>query len=185
MQLKIRKTDVNYLVYLNDNSEKILRGNLKSKWFKSTCILYDNENEIKLLIETIFKFRFWRVKFRILLPTLKLDSYLIPIKLFKGHWRLIHGGDIFDFYLHKGHKKSLFKNGTQIASYNGSSINILNSHTFLINCNNNENIELILSFQLCFDIITPIYEQSTVTFDLGNIFKRVREFDINWRPSQH
>lgn len=75
----------------------------------------------------------------------------------------------------------MFKNGTQIASYNKARFHLFESDSFSINSNDNESIELVLAFVLCFDIGTH-NDGSTATFDFGNISKEIKEIDDRWIP---
>ena len=81
-------------------------------------------------------------------------------------------------------KKALYKNGTQVASYDKTKFYLFEYDSFLIKCNDNENIDLILSFELCFDLGTS-NNGATATFDFGNLLKGVREFDNTWRPNEN
>lgn len=184
MQLRIRQSGRYYFVHLNDNSDIELNGAWEANWFKHKCLFYDKKNILSLQVESSFRLDFWNMMYHITLPKLQIDSYLKPIRLFKGHWQLVNGLDTYDFYLHRGHKKSLFKNGTQIASYNKTKFNLFESDSFLIKCNDDENIELIISFELCFDLRTT-NNGTTVSLDFGNLSKGVREFDHTWRPNEN
>ena len=181
MQLRINQASTNCSVYLNDESEIILQGTQKARWFKRKLTLYDNQNILRLQIENSFRLDFWNMNFHILIPHLDLDTYLRPIRLFKGHWQLMDKDNRYDLYLHLGHKKSLFKNGMQIAAYDKQKIQFYDKNTFLIECNDNENIELVLSIVLCFDLWKND-DGSTFTFDFGNLSRGVKDFDSNWKP---
>lgn len=184
MKIRIKQDYYNYLVYLNDSPKPVLQGSEQSRWFIDTWVLLNNRNELCLKIKSTFRLDFWKVRFHIIVPYLQLNAQLKAQNFFKGHWQLVHNNDTYDYYIHQGHKKSLFKNGKQIASINKPSANFLETDTCIIDCNHNENIELVISFELCF-FTGKSNDGSLFKFDFGNLTKSVKDFDEHWKPSSN
>ena len=88
MQLRIRQSARYYFVHLNDNSDIEINGAWEANWFKHKCLFYDKKNILSLQVESSFRLDFWNMMYHITLPKLQIDSYLKPIRLFKGHWKL-------------------------------------------------------------------------------------------------
>ena len=82
MRLNITQSRRNYFVYLNDNPTPILSGAWGAKWFKRNCKLFDQNENLRLEITSSFRIDFWNMKYTIIIPTLELNSFLKPIKIF-------------------------------------------------------------------------------------------------------
>lgn len=182
MTIRIDQRGRQYFVYVNESSDPFLSGQWYARWFKITAEFLEKDNENKIIIENSFRLDFWNLTFLIQIPGLNLSCRLKPVRIFKGHWRLENGADIFDFYIHKGHKKSLFKNGNQIAAYDKKYFHLFEKDTIYIAANNNEPVALLISFAIAFDLGSE-NDGAIVTYDVGNIGPEERTDDINWKPN--
>lgn len=181
MDIKIKQSDTDYFVYLDNNSDYTLSGGWEQKWFKRKAVLFDQNDKLKLEVSNSFRLDFWNISYNIQIPDSNISAKLNPIKIWKGHWQLIVANDTYDFYLHKGHRKALFKNGNQIASYDKKYVQLFESDTFIIKANKEELIELLIAFELCFDLGSH-NDGATMTADAGNISKGLKSYNPNWKP---
>ena len=181
MIIRIDQRGTQYFVYRENQKDPILIGQWFQKWRKTSAEFSDNNHIDKVLIESNFKFAFWKKTYSIIIPELDIVSKLKPIKIFKGHWRLETLSNIYDYYIQSGHKKSLYKNGIQIASYDKQYFHFFERDTMFISANNDEPVALLISFPIAFDLGSS-NDSATMTFDFGNIGKGAIPIDMNWKP---
>lgn len=181
MTIRIDQRGRKYFVYLNESSEPILVGQWYGRWFKRIAEFLEKDNKDKIIIENSFRLDFWNMTYLIKIPGLDLSSKLKPVRIFRGHWRLENGSDTYDYFIQKGHKKSLFKNGTQIAAYDKKYFHLFEKDTMYIKANSNEPVALLISFAIAFDLGSD-NDGATMTYDVGNIGPEVKTYDVNWKP---
>jgi hypothetical protein len=182
MTIRIDQRGRLYFVFLNDSKEPVMQGQWYSKWYTRSAQFSDSSGNDKLFVKSSFRLDFWNINFEIEMPKIKFSGKLEPVKFFRGHWCLQIGADVYDFYLHKGHKKSLFKNRQQIASYDKKKFHTFEKDTLYISANDNEPIELIISFAICFDLGSD-NDGAAMTFDGGNLGPESKAVDEKWKPA--
>ncbi|NIK92847.1 hypothetical protein GZ212_11845 [Mangrovimonas sp. CR14] len=107
------------------------------------------------------------------------------IRIWKMHYKCQIGKDSYDIYGHKGRKVSIFKNDQQIAWFDKSAVSWFEGDNYHLIANDNCNPILLTSFVLIWDnFFNNDSENSTVTYDFGNIGPEARKFDRNWRPKK-
>jgi len=176
----IKQDYLDFEIYVKNTDNIFLKGSLSSKFFKSKILVYNENNEPKIEIRNSLRLDFWNMTFSIKIPSIQLNSDLKPIRIFKGHWRLKMQKDTYDFILHKGHKKSLFKNNKQIASYDKKFIEILERNSIIIEMNSEENIELVVAIVLCFEMGNK-GSIDGISLNVGNINEGIKPYDKNWK----
>ncbi len=84
---------------------------------------------------------------------------------------------------HKGHKVSIFKDGSQIAWFHKISISWFNGINYTLTCNSDSNKKALALIVLCWNDFNEgnDSEDTTVTFDLGNIGPEAKKFDTKWK----
>jgi hypothetical protein len=170
-----------YFIYENDSSDSLFEGKSSGGWLKKTLEFFDKNNQVLMIIENSFRLDFWNMTYLIRIPRLNFSCKLKPVRIFKGHWRLENGKDIYDYYIHKGHRKSLFKNGEQIVAYDKKYFQLFGKETIYISADRNEPIELLVSFVLSFGLISDD-DSAIITYDIGNFGSEERIFDTKWKP---
>ncbi|MFI5406642.1 MAG: hypothetical protein ACHQ1D_09030 [Nitrososphaerales archaeon] len=184
MRLYIRQKGHKYDFFENDIEEGILHGywdNKRKIGLHSKILDKDNQ---ELVTVTLTKApAFWRMNkttYRIQIHKENIDFEIKAVNAFKGHWTFELNGDKYDFYFHFGLKKSLYKNGNQVAKYDKGTVHIWNNDTGFIISNNDENKFLLLAIFLTFDMGENMGGDFNI--DLGNLTGGVKEFNSNWQP---
>jgi hypothetical protein len=181
MTIRIDQRGRHYFVYKDDHTEPLLIGQWCQKWLKTSAAFADKNNVEQILIETNFRLNFWKMNYSITIPILNINGKLEPVKIFKGHWRLETNSNSYDFYIQSGHRKSLYKNGSQIAAFDKKYFHLFEKDTFYISANSDEPLELLISFAIAFEL-TSNNDGVTMTMDFGNLGKGAIPVDMNWRP---
>jgi len=117
------------------------------------------------------------------LPKQNFAGELKPVGLSKSHWVFYENANRYDYYLHRGHKKSLLKNEKQVAAYDKKYFHLFERDIFYITANDDEPIELIIFFELAFNM-GGHNDESTMTLDMGNIGLGTKSLDQNWHPKK-
>lgn len=127
----------------------------------------------------------WNTVYNITLNSLSKTYKLTCVKYFRQHWRLETETDIYDYYAHKGHKKSIFKNEIQIAAIDKNYLNKFENDTIFIDYNLGENELLLLGLVLAFDMGND-NDGSTISIDFGNIVGSFAKTNNEaWRPEKN
>ena len=152
------KGDTRIMLYANWS---MLFGKYKAEIFKW--------NE-KLIFSINRKFSFWKWNMTYFIRN--ESGNIIEFKAInKRHsiYEMKFEQNVFQLKLHKGRKKSVFKNGKQIAEIDESLIEILYRDKIKVTTNNQENINEIFLMLVCLKI--GDVNEGGITFDLGNIGK--------------
>lgn len=104
------------------------------------------------------------------------------IKYIKRHWiaSSTDNKSQLDYYGHKGHKKSIFLDGKQIALVDKRYLNFFNRDTIYIDLNNDVDPLLVLTYALIFELNVDT-DGATFTIDLGG-FTEEKKYDEAWKP---
>ena len=101
----------------------------------------------------------------------------------KLHYQCACNPDIYNIYGHRGRKHSIYRNGTQVAWWDKEAVSWFDGDNYSINADNDSNAELIIAFCLVLDNYkSDRHDGNAISFDIGNIFGQVKEFDPYWKP---
>ena len=184
MRLYIRQKGHSYKFFEGDNEEEIFHGFWDSGWrVRLHSRIFDKDN-LELVSVTLIKAPlFWRLNktiYRIQLHNENIDIAVRAVNAYKGHWTFELNEARYDFYIHFGHKKSLYKNDNQVAKYDKGTVHLWSNDSGFIVSNNDENKLLLLALFLTFDMGESM--DGDVNVDLGNLTSGVKEFNSYWQP---
>jgi hypothetical protein len=174
---------MHYRVFHDDLKTEIAKGTWEINAGDASSSFTDIEGKTLFVIHRVQRLlTFWKRYFEIFLynPT-RRQLEIKPVNIFKGHWRLIDNNDIYDFYIHKGHRKSLFKNEKQIASFDKKRLSIFEQNCYTTLADNGVDRSLLIAFSILLDIGED-NDSSTFTFDFGSLTSGVKKVDENWQP---
>lgn len=98
----------------------------------------------------------------------------------KGHWTFKYKDDQYDFYRHRRHCRSLYKNDRQVAKYDKRSVAVMDYDRGYIISNNDEDELLLICLFLCYDL--GEYRGGEDAVDVGHLTEGVRVIDPDWLP---
>ena len=152
------------------------------RFFLSTIILTDLQGRQMVTIER--KFNWLKAKY--IISGIDNSNWTFKTKqLWKMHYDCQVGSDKYDLYGHKGRKVSIFKNDKQVAFFDKSAVSWFEGDNYKIIADDDCHPTLLTSFVLIWDnFFSNDREDSTVTYDLGNIGPQARTFDKNWIPKK-
>jgi hypothetical protein len=178
MDIGVNRKGSNLKMYVDNSSDFLLSGNWWMVFGKSKAEIFNNKNDKLYQIRKRFKLLQWKLFYEILD---KNNSLLIFEPLNKKHsiYQIKWQQDFIYFKIHKGRKKSIFKNNSQIASIDEPLISVADRDTIRIKADFNADLELIFLLVMCNSI--DVGGDFELTFDFGNIGK-MEEIDLNWRP---
>lgn len=186
MRLYIRQKGSRYKFYENDNEVETLTGYWERKRKLGLYSkIVDAENKEVVTVTLTNSPWFWELNkttYRIVLPSENLTVDVKAVNYYKGHWTFNLNTDKYDFYFHRGHKKSLFRNGSQVAKYNKGTVHLWNNDSGYIIANSDENRLLLLSLFVMFDM--GEYMDADVNVDLGKLDGGVIESNDHWQPAK-
>ncbi|HEY6377447.1 MAG TPA: hypothetical protein VIX90_18140 [Edaphobacter sp.] len=104
-------------------------------------------------------------------------------KRLKGVYLCDHNEDHLYLYRHKGVRYSIFKDDRQIAAISRNRVVIGKGHRYEIAVNADANIVVILCMMLALNTPEDDPNDSTVTYDCGNVGPEERPYDESWRPT--
>ena len=177
MNLEICRNHTELRMYSENDSE----FKFYSKWWmllgKSKAEVFD-KNDVK--IYSIRK-RFKILKLKLFYEITNSKNELVILELNrKGTiYELNIGENKFELKIHKGRKKSVFKNNMQIASIDDALLSILDRNKIAVTANINADLEIIFLLYTCINIDNTT--DNEITFDFGHIGK-AEEIDSNWKP---
>ena len=185
MRLFIRQKGYKYQFFRDNEEEPYLFGlwDRKRKLGLYSKILAKDNKE---LVAVAFSNNPWfwnasKTKYKIIFHEEKTELEVKAVNYFKGHWTFDLNGDKYDYYFHYGHKKSLFKNGNQVAKCDKGKVHFWNTDSGFIIANNDENSLLLLSLFIMVDMGDSM--DGDVNVDLGNLPGGVREYNNYWQPT--
>jgi hypothetical protein len=191
MKIRIIKknliVDEVYNIAINDKLKYRITG--RNFPFITSFSLYELNAQIPLLsiFRTFFSFL---PEYKIYFNNEKLSARKEPlifktINYFTNIYQLEYDDDLYEFFVHKQLKYSIFKNGLQVAGFAQDRLNMLDEEGFSINCNNDSQKELYSAFVI---ILDTIYNSKIST--LGGlinantgVFWESKEYDKNWRSN--
>jgi hypothetical protein len=180
MEFIIEQFDNNFKLSKKGDSRKILSGNWSMLIGKYKAEIF-NEKE-KLIYSINRKFSFW--KWNMSYSIKENIGNIIELKA-ENKWHSLYKMKIqkneYVLKLHKGRRKSIFKNGIQIAKIDESLIEVFYKDKVKIITNNAENINEIFLLIICLKIGEK--NEDGITFDLGN-FGKLESIDNNWKPEK-
>ena len=152
----------------NGDSRPIMYGEWSMLFGKYKAEIFNCNEKLIYSIERKFSLWKWNMTYHI------ENEYRKKIKLeAKNKWHSIYEMKIeqnkFQLKLHKGRKKSVFKNGKQIAGIDESFIEVFYHNKVRIITNDLESINEIFLMIVCLKIGEKNKEE--ITFDFGNIGK--------------
>ena len=177
MEFIIEQFDNRFELSKKGHSRIILYGNWSMLFGKYKAEIF-NRNE-KLIYSIKRKFSLWKWNMTYFV---KIENgKQIELKA-KNKWHSIYEMKIeqneFQIKLHKGRKKSIFKNGKQIAEIDESLVEVFYHDKIRIITNAQESVNEIFLMILCLKIGEE--NEGGITFDFGNIGK-MEPIDKNWK----
>jgi hypothetical protein len=178
MDIVIKRKGTNLKMYVDNNSYFTFSGYWWTILGKSKAEVFDNKNEKIYQIRKKFRLFEWKLYYDILDKTNNLLK-LEPLNKRHSLYRIMLHQDSYQLKIHKGRKKSIFKNNIQIAAIDEPLVSGANRDTIKIKADRDADLGLIFLLVMCNNIdIGGDYE---LTFDLGNV-SNMEEIDLNWRP---
>ncbi len=89
----------------------------------------------------------------------------------------------FTLYEHKGLNYSIFRNDVQIAAFTRNRVKFAKGDCYEIAMNDDANLIVVICLVLTVDASENEDNDSTITYDFGNVGPEGRPFDASWRPS--
>lgn len=177
MHYKIHKSRTSLYLTEKNSGRTIISGVWWITWGKYKSEISDSDNRVIYTISR--KFFFWKWKMTYTIKDVTGNTFLFEGRN-KSHtiYQAVIKEDTYEVKIHKKRKRSVFKNGIQIASIDESLIGILGSSKGLITTSNPENITEI--FVLFFCLNFGVKDDNSITFNFGNIGK-AEPIDENWK----
>lgn len=180
MEYLIEQFDNRFELSKKGDSRIILYGNWSMLFGKYKAEIF-NRNE-KLIYSIKRKFSLW--KWNMTYPIKNQNGKHIELKA-KNKWHSIYEMKIeqneFQIKLHKGRKKSIFKNGQQIAELDESLVEVFYHDKIRIITTDQESLNEIFLMTLCLKIGEE--NEGGITFDFGNIGK-MEPINENWKTKK-
>lgn len=174
-----------YKFFQNDGDNEILTGCWDTKRKIGVFSkIFDLEGKELVMVYAKNSPWFWELNKTVYGIALQKEGVVIDVRAIsysKGHWTFDIGVDNYHFYFHRGHKKSLFRNGVQVAKYNKGAVHFWSNDSGYIVANSNEDILLLLSLFIMFDMGQTM--GADINVDLGKLDGGVVESDDLWVPT--
>jgi hypothetical protein len=186
MRLYIRQNGNKYKFFENDIERETFTG----YWDRKRKIglyskIVDIDNKELVTVTLTNSPWFWELSkttYRLEIHTEQIQTEIKAVDYHKGHWTFNIDNEEYDLYFHTGHKKSLFKNGRQVARYDKGQVHFWSNDSGYIIANNDENKLLLLSLFITFDM--GEYMDADINVDLGKLDGGVIENNEYWTPTQ-
>ena len=131
-----------------------------------------------------------RINKRFNLITAKYDITTHDVKVYefrtksfwKGHFQCICDADIYDIYVHRGLKYSVYKNDLQVAWWTKHAVSWFSGDNYKIIADRNCDYNLLISFCLIIDNYRSEGNKKAINIDIGRIGPQAKKFDLNWHP---
>ncbi len=169
----------NYLeLSKKSDNRTIVSGVWWITWSKYKSEILDNNDNLIYTISR--KFSFWKWKMSFIVKSPSGEIFLVEGKN-KSHtiYQSVIKENIFEIKIHKKRKKSVFKNGVQIASIDESFVSVFGESKGHIMTNSPENIIEIFTLFFCLNFGEK--NDNSLEFNFGNIGK-AEPIDENWKP---
>ena len=180
MEFIIEQFDNYFELSKKGDSRKIMNGNWSMLFGKYKDEIFTEKE--KSIYSISRKFSFWKWNMSYLIKD--NNGKIIELKA-KNKWHSVYElkieKDEYLLKLHKGRKKSVFKNGIQIAGIDESLIELFYKDKVKIITSKPENINEIFLLIICLKIGEE--NEGGITFDLGNIGK-MEPIDNNWKTEK-
>ncbi|MBL0742732.1 hypothetical protein [Chryseolinea lacunae] len=164
----------------NDDDVAFMKGVRKNSWFHRYLRILTPDNEplatIKLSQKSFYYF-FSRPAYSVIFHSEDENIMLTPGGLYAGHWHFEWNKDQYDLYFqnYNGPKRSLYKNGIQVAKLVQGKTRFGDFNSRAIVANNNENKVMLVSLCVAFDLPDG---HSPNTLE-----KQVKDYDDRWAPN--
>jgi hypothetical protein len=180
MEIEIKQFD-NQMRFIKDD-RIIFYGDYVVSFFKMKRRFFNSKN--KKIAEIKIKIGFRGIRFKIIFMNNNFPPVILKLKghLIKSFFECLFLGKTFKIIKHKGHLTSIYEDDQQIAYYERSKVTSFGNQKISLICNSDINEELIYLFILALELTTQ-EQNEVVTFDLGNIGKEYKPFDVNWKPT--
>lgn len=187
MKIDIAQKSSKYTFYKNGSKDPLLKGYFKSPLFGANYTELFDMNEALVVSVRIgnnpwFPLLNGKSKLTYLI-TFHARSLTVEVTVqhfAKGHWTFKYQDCNYDFYRHRGHNRSLFKNDRQVAKFDKRSENVLEYDSGYIIANNNEDELLLICLFLCYDM--GMNNGGEPSVDFGHLTEGVREINPYWHP---
>lgn len=103
------------------------------------------------------------------------------VKVWKGVYSCDGSGQSLTVYQHKGLKWSVFNGVTQIAAFTKNRVVVGKGNHYEVRINHDANHLLVICMVLALST-SDDQDNSTITYDAGNIGPEDRPFDESWEP---
>ncbi|MCW3464492.1 hypothetical protein [Chitinophaga nivalis] len=186
MRLFIYQRGSNYKIYQDNQEDLLFVGEWYRKWNQGRQLLLTDLQGNPLLTAKETDYKWWKWKrnrpYRLVLLQEQHTFDLTCVHYRQQHWQMTDGKDIYDYYVHRRHLKSIFKNDIQIAGINKKIFHWYQHDTLYIDLDRDVNPLLLAGLALTFDMGEDKRE-GTVTIDLGTIsLSKRREYNQEWSP---
>lgn len=175
-----QQSDNHFELSRKEDSRAILYGNWSMLFGKYKAEILDSNEKQLFTIKR--KFSLWKWNMSYLIQDEQGKSFVLTAK---NKWHSIYAMQLdYDEYqlkIHRGRKKSIFKNGQQIAKIDESPVEIFYRDTISVITNDPKSIREIFLMIVCLKI--EDVNEGGLTFDLGNIGK-MEPIDKNWRAEK-
>ncbi|MFD2245873.1 hypothetical protein [Pontibacter ruber] len=187
MRIDIIQKGSKYTFYRHDIEEPLFTGRYRSFFFKEEYTeVFNQGGELVAVIK--FGNSIWFPGFNRKSKSTYIIDFIeqqtaveVTIQNYtKGYWTFEYKGHKYDFYRHRGHERSLFKDERQVARYDKRSVNLFENDRAYVIANNDEDELLLLCLFLAYDM--GEYNDAEISVDLGHIAEGVKKIDHNWRP---
>jgi len=180
MEFIIEQFDNYFELSKSGDSRKILNGNWSMLFGKYKAEILNPEEKLIYSINRKFSFWKWNMTYSINDNFGNIIELKAPNKRHSIYEMKIEKNK-YVLKLHKGRKKSVFKNGIQIAKIDESLVELFYKDKVKIITNNPENINEIFLLIICLKIGEE--NEGGITFDFGNIGE-MEPIDNNWKPEK-
>ena len=167
-----------FKLYEEESGEQLLSARWDTLLGSCIGVVKDLEGSILYTIKTHFSIWKWRFKASIK-KNIGLTLFLESKNGWHNLYELYYHGVKYSLKIHKGRKKSVFKNDLQIAVINEALVEHIYRDKIKIETNSPEDIEII--FAMIFSLKIGNDKRTGLTFDFGQIGK-TQPIDNEWIP---